>query len=84
MMRLLPAAIAGFALILAPAIAIAAKPLSKEQVKNEIELDGYTQVQDLHQQKDGWTATALEGQQRVSLLVDRRGDVEKTNAAQAN
>jgi hypothetical protein len=84
MTRMLPAAIAALTLVIAPALAIAATPLSKAQAQKEIEFDGYTQVQNLHQQKDGWTATALEGQRRVSLMVDRRGDVEKTGAPKAN
>jgi hypothetical protein len=82
---MLPAAITALTLVAAPALAIAAAtPLSKAQAQKEIEFDGYTQVQNLHQQKDGWSATALEGQQRVSLMVDRRGDVEKTGAPKAD
>jgi hypothetical protein len=93
MLRMLPVAVAGFTLALAPVLALAAtgtaatsstrssvaKPLNADQAKKEIELDGYKQVQDLQKKKGGWTATAMEGQQRVSLLVDNRG-VEKINA----
>jgi len=52
--------------------------ISEARAKHEILGDGYTKVQNLHKATKGWTATALEGGKPVTLLVDDRGDVEKT------
>ncbi|HUN45123.1 MAG TPA: hypothetical protein VMU85_01325 [Stellaceae bacterium] len=52
--------------------------MSMAKAKSEIVTDGYTNVQNLKKTDAGWTASALESGKPVSLLVDRRGDVEKT------
>ena len=52
--------------------------ISKQQALKEIQLDGYTDVQDLRRSGNAWTAKAKEGNRQVSLLVDDRGNVEKT------
>jgi hypothetical protein len=54
--------------------------ITQEQAMREIRLDGYTNVQDLKKTSKGWTAKAKEGDHQVSLLVDSRGNVEKTRA----
>jgi len=64
--------------LLLPAGGALAAGMSMATAKSEIITDGYTKVQDLKQTKAGWTASALESGQPVTLLVDRRGDVEKT------
>jgi len=51
--------------------------ISKTQAMKEIQLDGYTNVQDLHKAKGGWAANAMESGKQVSLRVDNRGDVRK-------
>jgi hypothetical protein len=58
--------------------------ISEAQAKREILGDGYTKVQNLHKAATGWTATALEGRKRVSVLVDQRGDVAKTSSRHAS
>jgi hypothetical protein len=62
---------------LAPAIAIAATPkskaLSEAQARNDIQFDGYTNVTDLHQAKNGWTASAQEDGKPVKLMVNDMG-----------
>lgn len=59
-----------------PLAASAATPsprITKAQATKEIQLDGYTKVQDLQQQKNGWSAKAMEGGKQVSLLVTGEG-----------
>jgi hypothetical protein len=51
--------------------------ITQEQAMREIQLDGYTDVQNLHKTSKGWTAKAKEGNHQVSLLVDDHGNVEK-------
>jgi ABC-type phosphate transport system substrate-binding protein len=51
--------------------------ISKTQAMKEIQLDGYTNVQDLHKAKGGWMANAMEGGKQVSLRVDNRGGIRK-------
>jgi hypothetical protein len=51
-------------------------PISKAEALSEIRTDGYMQVKDLHQIKNGWTAKAEESGKPVSLLVNS-GGVEK-------
>jgi len=46
----------------------------------EIQIDGYTDVQNLHKTSKGWMAKAKEGNHQVSLLVDDHLNVEKTQA----
>jgi hypothetical protein len=58
--------------------AAARKPMIDEaQAKREIELDGYTNVQDVKKSQAGWTATAKEGDHSVTVLVDELGGVRK-------
>jgi hypothetical protein len=52
--------------------------ITEARAKHEIIGDGYTKVQNLHKSTNGWTATALEGGKPVTVLVNDRGDVEKT------
>lgn len=73
-----PMTLAGAAIIaLTPALALAAAPshkaLTEAQARTDIELDGYTKVGNLHQGKNGWTATAQEAGQPVKLMVDELG-----------
>jgi ABC-type phosphate transport system substrate-binding protein len=61
-----------------PLAASAATPpqtahITKAGAMKEIQLDGYTNVQDLQQQKKGWSAKAMEGGKQVSLLVTSQG-----------
>lgn len=70
-------AAAALALLVAAGSAFAAG-ISERQAKREIVGDGYTKVQALHKTTKGWTASALESGKPVTLLVDQRGDVEKT------
>ena len=68
---------------LAPAVAMAATPkstatpkskaLTETQARNDIQLDGYTNVTDLHQGKSGWTANAQEDGKPVKLVVNDMG-----------
>jgi len=51
--------------------------INKTQAMNEIQTDGYTNVQDLRKNKGGWTATAQEGGKPVSLHIDSLGNVRK-------
>jgi hypothetical protein len=51
-------------------------PISKAEALSEIRTDGYMQVKDLHQTKNGWTAKAQESGKPVSLQVNS-GGVEK-------
>jgi hypothetical protein len=51
--------------------------INKTQAINEIQTDGYTNVQDLRKNKGGWTATAREGGKPVSLHIDSLGNVRK-------
>jgi hypothetical protein len=51
-------------------------PISKAEALSEIRTDGYMQVKDLHQTKNGWRAKAQESGKSVSLLVNS-GGVEK-------
>lgn len=51
--------------------------VSEQQARKEIQLDGYTHVQNLQKEKSDWIAQAMEGQKQVSLLVDNHGDVWK-------
>jgi hypothetical protein len=60
-------------LLAAPAAAFAAMPTShitKAQAISEMRTDGYTNIQDVRQAKNGWTAKAMEGGKQVSLLYD--------------
>jgi hypothetical protein len=47
--------------------------LTEAQAKTDIELDGYTKVGNLHQDKNGWTASAQEDGKPVTLTVDDIG-----------
>lgn len=47
--------------------------ISKAQAKKDIEMDGYKNVQNLHQGKGGWVASAKEGGKQVSVLVNQSG-----------
>jgi hypothetical protein len=47
--------------------------ITEAQAIKDIQLDGYTNVQDLRQQKNGWAAKAKEGGTQVSLLVNDLG-----------
>jgi len=51
--------------------------ISKTQAMNEIETDGYTNVQDLRKDKSGWTAAAMESGKPVSLHIDSLGNIRK-------
>jgi hypothetical protein len=54
--------------------------ISQQQAMREIQIDGYTDVQNLHKTSKGWMAKAKEGNHQVSLLVDDHLNVEKTQA----
>lgn len=69
--------------VAAPALALAATtqhhaarsgssvaPVTKAQAIREIQMDGYTNVQDVRAEKGGWAAKAQEGGNPVSLSVD--------------
>jgi hypothetical protein len=68
---------------LAPAVAMAAttntagtskhKALTEAQARNDIQLDGYTNITDLHQGKTGWMANAQEDGKPVKLMVNDMG-----------
>ena len=82
MTRLMMPAVAAALLLglLAPTHAFAARrthAITETQARNEITLDGYRNVQDLHKVKNGWVATAMEGGKSVSVLADNRGNVMK-------
>jgi hypothetical protein len=47
--------------------------ITQAQAMKDIRLDGYTNVQDMTQQKNGWTAKAMEGGKPVSLFVNDLG-----------
>jgi hypothetical protein len=51
--------------------------ITEAYAKSQIIGDNYTNVSDLRQTKDGWTAKADESGKPVSLLVDNMGDVMK-------
>ena len=52
--------------------------ISESFAKARIVGDGYTQVTDLKQSGDGWTAKALESGKPVTLIVTDQGTVDKT------
>jgi hypothetical protein len=51
--------------------------ISQSQAMKEIQLDGYTNVQDLHKAANGWTAKAAEGGKPITVMVDNSGNVWK-------
>jgi hypothetical protein len=55
----------------------AATPITEAYAKAQIIGDNYTNVSDVRQTKDGWTAKADESGKPVLLLVDNMGDVMK-------
>jgi ABC-type phosphate transport system substrate-binding protein len=67
------ALVAALPLAAAATTASPAARITKTQATKDIQLDGYTNVQDLQQQKNGWTAKAMEGGKQVSLLVNGQG-----------
>jgi hypothetical protein len=54
--------------------------VTQEQARREIQIDGYTDVRNLHKTSKGWMAKAKEGDHEVTLLVDDHENVEKTRA----
>lgn len=78
---MMPALAAALSLgVLAPIHAFAAgdtHAITEAQARNEITLDGYRDVRDLHKVSKGWVATAKEGSATVSVLADNRGNVMK-------
>jgi hypothetical protein len=54
-----------------------ARAITEAQARNEITLDGYRDVRDMHKVRDGWVASAKEGDKSVSVLADNHGDVRK-------
>jgi ABC-type phosphate transport system substrate-binding protein len=67
------ALVAALPLAAAAATASSTAHITKAQAMKDIQLDGYTNVQDLTQQKSGWTAKAMEGGKPVSLFVNDLG-----------
>jgi hypothetical protein len=69
----------GFAALLAltPSLALAATnsrlAITETQARTDIRGDGYSKIENLRQEKNGWTATALEGGKKVKLLVNDVG-----------
>ena len=44
-------------------------------VKERLEREGYTQVTDVEEGRDGWTATAVKGGRTVKLAIDPAGSI---------
>jgi hypothetical protein len=66
------------ALASTPALAVSrSHAITEAQAKNEITLDGYRDVRDLHKVANGWVANAKEGNASVSVLADNHGNVMK-------
>jgi hypothetical protein len=61
----------------AAAAAAGTRGITEAQARNEISLDGYRDVRDLHKVADGWMASAKEGDKSVSVIADNNGDVRK-------
>jgi hypothetical protein len=77
-MPVLAAALVLGALSAAPAVAATnSRSITAAQARNEITLDGYSDVRDLHKVTDGWMASAKEGSKAVSVIADNNGDVRK-------
>ena len=68
-------------LLLAPSLALAATTtttmsktaINQAQARKDIELDGYTKIENLHQGKNGWVATASEDGKPVQVEVNSMG-----------
>jgi len=54
--------------------------ITQQQAMRDIQIDGYTDVQNLHKTSKGWMAKAKEGDHEVTLLVDDHENVEKAKA----
>ncbi len=52
-------------------------PMTESSVKNEIELDGYTKVENVRHEASGWTADAMESGKAVKLLINSNADIAK-------
>lgn len=51
-------------------------PMNEAQVKQRLEADGYSDVSDVHKDKDGWTAKAQHNGKQVTVDVDSTGKIE--------
>jgi hypothetical protein len=50
--------------------------MNEAQVKQRLEADGYSDVSDVHKDKDGWTAKAQHNGKQVTVDVDSTGKIE--------
>jgi hypothetical protein len=53
-----------------------AMKLSEQDVRKKVESEGYTNVSDIKQDRNGYTAKAMKGGKEVTLDVDNTGKVE--------
>ncbi len=77
-MKILQTSTLAMALVVAAApLALASASMSKDSLKREIELDGYTNVSNLRQESNGWMANAQESGKPVKLFINSHGDIAK-------
>lgn len=51
-------------------------PMNEAQVKQRLEADGYSNVSDVHKDKDGWAAKAMHNGKSVTVGLDSAGKIE--------
>lgn len=51
-------------------------PADQAQVKQQLEKQGYSNVQGIHKDRDGWKANAEKGGQKVTVDLDSSGQVK--------
>ncbi len=51
-------------------------PMDQSQVKQRLEQQGYSNVQGIHKDRDGWTANAERNGQKVTVDLDNNGQVK--------
>ena len=53
-----------------------AQVTDQAQVKQQLEQQGYTNVQNIRKDRTGWTAKAKKGGQQVTVNIDSNGQVK--------
>ena len=51
-------------------------PADQAQVKQQLEKQGYSNIQGIHKDRDGWKADAEKGGQKVTVDLDSHGQVK--------
>lgn len=76
-MNIIKTSTLGLLVLLGASTVAVAETADAASVKMQIELDGYTGVQNVLKSKTGWTADAMESGKSVKLTVDVQGGIAK-------